>query len=323
MNKLGAQQGFSHEDLSQFMDAQWWGPITMGTPAQKFNVCFDTGSSNLWVPTKSVNIWGLFKNKYRSANSSTYVANGDEMQIQYGSGAIKGIFSKDTLSFGGLNVQGVDFGEISTLSWNFLTSRFDGILGLGWKSISVKGYDTIFDKIGQQSLLEDNSFSFYLAETGSELIIGGVDPAYHNGDFKYFPLISQSYWLIGGDKMNFAGKNYGNNDLKLIVDSGTSLIVGDTALMADLLKDVPTAPDCTKIDTYPDLTFTIGGQDYVLKARDYILQVKVLWMTQCIVGIQSMDFSKSSIGANAVILGDVFMRKYYSHFDITNKRVGF
>merc|ERR1711988_277633 len=188
------------------MDAQWWGPITLGTPAQNFNVCFDTGSSNLWVPSKSVDMWGWLKNKYHSEKSSTYTKNGDELEIQYGSGAIKGFFSKDHGSFGGLEIKDIDFGEINTLSWNFVATKFDGILGMGWKAISVKGYDTVFDKIQQQKLA-DPSFSFYLTSTpgsdGSELILGGVDSKYYTGDFKYSPLTSESYWLIGGDKFTY------------------------------------------------------------------------------------------------------------------------
>lgn len=324
---LGVMKGStSNEDLSQFMDAQWWGPITLGTPAQKFNVCFDTGSSNLWVPSKNVNFYGFMKNKYHSDASSTFVKNGDDMEIQYGSGSIKGFFSKDVGSFGGLNIKDLDFGEITTLSWNFLATRFDGILGMGWKAISIKGYDTVFDKVQQQKLA-DPSFSFYLtskpSSAGSELILGGVDSKYYTGDFTYHNLISESYWLIGGDKFSYNDKTYGNKDLKLIVDSGTSLIVGDTALMADLLKDIPQAIDCSKIDTYPTITFTIDGKDYPLTPQMYVLKTTVLWQTQCIRGISSMDFSKSSIGSNAVILGDVFMRQYYSHFDVAGKRVGF
>merc|ERR1711907_123434 len=100
----------------------------------------------------------------------------------------------------------------------------------------------------------------------------------------YHNLISESCWLIGGDKFSYNDKTFGNKDLKLIVDSGTSLIVGDTALMGDLLDAIPQSIDCSKIDTLPTITFTIDGKDYPLTPQMYVLKTPVLWMTQCIRG---------------------------------------
>lgn len=79
--------------------------------------------------------------------------------------------------------------------------------------------------------------------------------------------------------------------------------------------------DCSTIGTYPDLTFTLDGIAYTLQSTEYILEVTSMGQTECIVGLQGMDLP-SPIN-NGFILGDVFIRKFYTHFDMANLRVGF
>jgi hypothetical protein len=79
-----------------------------------------------------------------------------------------------------------------------------------------------------QGLVESNSFSFALTskpgQEGSRLVLGGVNPDYADEEFRYFPLVSETYWMIGMDNIMLGDGQTG--PIEAIVDTGTSAIVG-------------------------------------------------------------------------------------------------
>lgn len=93
--------------------------------------------------------------------------------------------------------------------------------------------------------------------------------------------------------------------------------------------------DCANVPSMPDLTFTFDGKPYPLKATDYILEVQ----GTCISSFTGMDINLPGgslwiIGKllfhipllhsiNEILVGDVFLRRYYTVYDLEKNAVGF
>lgn len=121
-------EGTGKVKISELEDAQYYGPITIGTPPQTFQVIFDTGSSNLWVPSSNCTDCG-FHAKFQESKSSTYVPNGTAWDILYGSGPVSGFLSEDTVNVGGVSVASATFAEVDNatgLGLAYAIGKFDG-----------------------------------------------------------------------------------------------------------------------------------------------------------------------------------------------------
>jgi C1A family cysteine protease len=314
--------------INDYQNAQYYGQVDIGTPPQTFKVIFDTGSANLWVPNSKVGLVGLLKSKYNSAKSSTYVKNGTEFKIQYGSGPVSGIWSADTISVGGLPVKQQAFAEVENakgLGVGYALGKFDGILGLGWDRISVDGVETPFHNLVDAGGLAAPEFAFYLGnQQPGTLVLGGTDKSHYTGDFAYVPLKKEDYWRINLDDVKLSGKSM-STCKDAIVDSGTSLLAGPKAEVAKLAaavgaKLMPVVGKEYTIDCNADapaISFTLGGKDYTLEKKDYIIQSG----STCLFAMMGIDVPAPN--GPLWILGDVFMRKYYTVFDWGNKRLGF
>nr|XP_023012742.1 lysosomal aspartic protease-like isoform X3 [Leptinotarsa decemlineata] len=337
ISKYDASVNSGEEVLKNYMDAQYYGPITIGTPGQKFNVIFDTGSSNLWVPSEKCGLFEFacrFHNRYDSKKSSTYKEDNRQFNISYGSDALRGFLASDTVEVAGLSVEGQTFAEATNEPGPaFLAGKFDGILGMGYDTISVKKVRPFFYNLVDQKLVAQPVFSFYLnrdpnAKVGGELILGGSDPKYYKGSFTYIPVTRQGYWQIKMDGVNVASERLCNGGCQAIVDTGTSLIIGPSAEIEKIQKAIGAKPiiggeytiDCRRISSLPDINIVLGGKTFTLKGSDYVMKVSSGFLTECISGFMAMDIDPP-VGP-LWILGDVFIGKYYTEFDLGNNRVG-
>ncbi|GMH05290.1 hypothetical protein Nepgr_007130 [Nepenthes gracilis] len=238
---LGKSEDTDIVALKNYMDAQYFGEIGIGTPPQNFTVIFDTGSANLWVPSSKCyfSVPCFFHAKYKSSLSSTYTENGKPAEIHYGTGAISGFFSIDNVLVGELVVNDQEFIEATREpSVTFLVAKFDGILGLGFREISVGNSVPVWYNMIKQGLIKEPVFSFWLnrkegEEEGGEIVFGGVDPNHYKGKHTYVPVTQKGYWqfdmgdvLIDGEATGYCGSG-----CSAIADSGTSLLAGPTSVI--------------------------------------------------------------------------------------------
>lgn len=215
------------------------------------------------------------------------------------------------------------------LGISFVASKFDGLLGMAWPSISIHNCPLIFDLLYQQKQVSGNSFSFYLTkkagQDGSAMVLGGVDNRYNASDFKYYDLKMKNYWITEMADVVFNGTSYKRDTLLGIIDTGTSVIAGPSKIVDEMTAGFGPGKqkqvDCSTLPDLPDLTFQFGSDKYVLKPDDYILKVAQGQKTVCIVGIIGLDLPPQL--GEAFILGDSFIKTYYTHFDVENARVGF
>lgn len=242
------------------------------------------------------------------------------MDIEYGSGGIKGIVDDDVCKIGDITAAKQGLGAVySTSGPTFLVSQMDGIVGFGYETIAVDKLPTFMNNANTK----DKSFAFYLKnkdEGDSFMTIPGkMDTGYTL--VKTHNVVEKTYWNLNLTSMQQGTKTpIKQAGLMGAIDSGTSLIVGGKDVIDPLVAGITVEQDCSNISTLPNITFTFDTTPYVLTANDYVVKVTQMGQTQCLMGIMSTAVPE---GFHYVIVGDVFFRKFNPYFNGNDNTVSF
>jgi saccharopepsin len=318
---------FGQLKVKNFMTTQYFAPVSIGNPPQTFSLVIDTGSSNLWVYSKTCRSWACAgKAQFNIQESETAkVVHGHKMIIRYGGGFIKAHLVKDDVHLGGeLSVKQV-FGTTYRATGHF--GRSDGIMGLAMPALATPGTVNLVDNLMKHSeaFRRNPIFSLFLSNVKgdemSELQFGSIDHDLVKGPLKEYKLISdRDYWAVEMDDVEIDGKpmnaceRFENGKCKLVMDSGTSFMTTPRYFLKKALHhhNVRAHHDCSNVDSLPKISYVINGDRYTLDRKDYVMNLR----GRCVTGIVALDVPEPR--GPLFIAGDLFLRKFYSVYNREN-----
>lgn len=321
--------------LKCHLGAQYMGTIGIGTPEQKFEVIFDTGSSNLWVASSMSDLPVM--RKYDRTRSSTYLGDGRHIQLKYGVGSSTGLLGYDDIHLAGMTIKRQQLSETVLVDKDLhrQLGLFEGLIGLGWQGTSVTDSKVPIRNMIDQKLIDEPVFSLYLTRdemksSESEIIFGGYDESLFTGPITYAPVQREGVWQVKVDSVYMSASggigalNSCYQGCSAIIDSGTSLIAGPFLEVLRFNSRIGAHPlpggqfileDCGDVSQLPDLRFVIQGREFVLRPEDYLIRLDA---SHCLSGLFTVGPSNDGLW----ILGDVFLSEFYAIFDYGNKRIG-
>ena len=213
-------------NLNFTKDNLYFFDIKIGNPRQTFSVLLDTGSNYFWV--NSDNCSGCrTKRKFISDNSKTYNSTNKLININYISGAIKGIISSDIVKLkNNINISDFNFILINESNINF---ELDGIFGL---SKNIKDINNIelspIYQLFENNFLEKNIFildfpnnNFFIGEMPSYLNL------YHNisCERKSIYGLNNYYWKCFSKNIKSHNICYNSEENNIVFNSGINSVV--------------------------------------------------------------------------------------------------
>jgi cathepsin D len=192
---------------------------------------------------------------------------------------------------------------------------------MAFKAISDYNANPFFQTLLSQDTVSAGAFAFKFTEDDSSLYLGGVDEDLYTGDFTYVPVTQEAYWQVDMDGMK-VGSTTVTSSTSAIIDTGTTLIIGDSASAKKAYKAISGSKDngdgtyTVPCSASANVTLTFGGEVFTVSSASFALDNGD---GTCIGGLGYED----DIASEFWIVGDVFLQNVYTVFDVDNSQVGF
>ncbi|CAG9330993.1 PGC_2 [Blepharisma stoltei] len=330
----------SSTDVDNYKNNQYSVEINIGNPPQSFNVLLDTAESWLWVVSDECLNCEPIQRSFVPGKSKTYVSTAlstiiDVLNITAsGTIGMDSVFLSEALGVSQFFVLvNENFIDTETL---FLA---DGVLGLGFSQLSG-GYANFVQNLKLQGMTNSSMFSLYLSSEGdddadaipSNLMLGGCDLETYSYDDKFTYLNvtnSSGYWEVPLAAVHLEA-GLAIESKSVIFDIGTSMILA-SILDHSTIKDAfrfhqgceedqnngyiyCECPYENSTENYPPLSFYLGnGQEFQVSAFHYFH-----W--NATTGLCSLLLGENA--GESWVLGDVFLRAYYSVWNMDDGTIG-
>jgi cathepsin D len=324
-----AKRGVGNVPLTDDNDNLWYGSISVGTPPADYTVAFDTGSSDLFLPGPACSDNCEGHKKYNPSSSSTATDTGKTFAINSDDGSsVSGEQFTDTVQIAGLAATDQTLGAADKYSSGYAIGQFppDGLMGMAFPSISSYPADPVFQTLVAQGQTDAPKFAFKIANTGSQLTIGGVDDSLYTGSITYTPVTHQGFWQV--DVESIAVNGYHSGGFSGIIDTGSKLVVGDPNAVKQFYDSIPGSKDASSTvgagyytvpcNSVPTVSLTFSGQSFEIAPGIFNLGPSSSGSEDCVGGVKGSD-----TGGDFWVIGDVFLQNVYSVFDVGENRVGF
>ena len=315
---------------------QYRGRLDIGTPPKAFNLIFDTGSSWLWVTNATCGRrCHRVGSTFEARNSSSYEARGALISLEYGMGSATGYLGTESVGIANVTVLGQALVIVHRNS-GFDGMRADGLLGLGFSQLAENNL-TFVDNLYRQGriqaplfaiYLSDNNFGGNMQESNTSCVTFGyweLARYSRSPEFVYLPVYTNTgYWAVPLKTVRLGDNAVAGSSFLALLDSGTSLLIGPATEVLAIFEYFVERWSCQLRgsllecqcgnDTLPELGFGLGteGAEFILKPEFYTIRRN----SSCIL------LFDSSQDTGLWILGDVFLRAFYTVFDMKEGRVG-